>query len=42
MLELSKRVRKQARELVGVAYTRELNYHLGKYWGIDWVWQDKG
>ena len=30
MSVLSKRVRKQARELVGIAYTRELNYHLDK------------
>lgn len=30
MSELSKRAHKQARELVGIAYTRELNYHLDK------------
>jgi hypothetical protein len=30
MSELSKRARKQARELAAVAYTRELTYHLDK------------
>lgn len=30
MAELSKRVRKQARELIRMAYARELNYHFYK------------
>jgi hypothetical protein len=30
MSELSKKVRKKARELIVIAYTRELNYHLDK------------